>query len=92
MFYYVYALHSSKDGKLYIGFSTDLKSRFKEHADGKVRATFYRRPLELIYYEAYKNRKIAQKRERQLKGWTHAKKNALINKNIALLTKLSKST
>jgi len=68
MFYYVYALHSSKDGKLYIGFSTDLKSRFKEHADGKVRATFYRRPLELIYYEAYKNRKIAQKRERQLKN------------------------
>jgi len=68
MFYYVYVLHSKKDNKLYIGFSTDLKSRIEEHINGKVRATFYRRPLELIYYEAYKNRDIAQKRERQLKG------------------------
>lgn len=68
MFYYVYVLQSKKDNRLYIGFTTDLKSRFKEHTDGKVRATFYRRPLKLIYYEAYKNRDIAQKRERQLKG------------------------
>ena len=66
--FYVYVLKSDKDGKHYIGFSTDLKSRYKEHCDGKVRATSYRRPLMLVYYEAYKNRKIAQKRERQLKG------------------------
>ncbi len=66
--FYVYVLKSQKDGKYYIGFSTDLKSRYKEHCDGKVRATFYRRPLILVYYEAYKNREIAQKRERQLKG------------------------
>jgi len=66
--FYVYVLKSQKDGKHYIGFSTDLRNRFKEHCEGKVRATFYRRPLEIIYYEAYKNRDIAQKRERQLKG------------------------
>jgi len=66
--FYVYVLKSQKDGKYYIGFSTDLKSRYKEHCDGKVRATFYGRPLILVYYEAYKNREIAQKRERQLKG------------------------
>ncbi len=61
-------MKSRKDGKHYIGFSTDLKNRFKDHCEGKVRATSYRRPLELIYYEAYKERNIAQKRERQLKG------------------------
>ncbi len=66
--FYVYVLKSNKDGKYYIGFTTDLKNRFKEHILGKVRATFYRRPLELIYYEYYKNRKIAQKREGQIKG------------------------
>ena len=66
--FYVYVLVSNKDGKYYIGFTIDLKKRFQEHILGKVRSTFYRRPLELIYYECYKNRKIAQKREKQLKG------------------------
>jgi len=66
--FYVYVLKSSKDGKHYIGFTTDLKKRFQEHILGKVRATFYRRPLELLYYECYKNRETAQKRERQLEG------------------------
>jgi putative endonuclease len=68
MFYYVYVLQSKKDDKLYIGFTTDLRSRLREHINGRVRATFYRRPLELIYYEAYKDEKIAHKRERQLKN------------------------
>jgi len=66
--FYVYVLKSNKDGKHYIGFATDLKNRFKKHILGKVKATSYRRPLELIYYECYKDRGIAQKRERQLKG------------------------
>lgn len=70
--FYVYVLKSKKDGKPYIGFSTNLKSRFEEHQKGKVRSTFYRRPLELVYYEAYKNEQIAKKREKQLKsGKTH---------------------
>lgn len=67
MFYYVYTLQSKKDGNLYIGFTPDLKSRLKEHNNGKVRSTRYRRPLKLIYYEAYRYKQIAQKRERQLK-------------------------
>ena len=66
--FYVYVLKSKKDGKLYIGFTTDLRLRFQEHKNGKVRSTSYRRPLELIYYEAYKDEKIAIKREKQLKG------------------------
>jgi len=84
MFYYVYILQSKKDGNLYIGFTLDLKSRLEKHKDGKVRATQYRRPLELIYYEAYKNRQIAQKRERQLKtGKTHtALRKRLLGKKV----------
>jgi len=66
--FYVYVLKSEKDGKHYIGFSIDLKTRYKQHCNGEVRSTFYRRPLTLVYYEAYQDRKIAQRRERQLKG------------------------
>jgi len=66
--FYVYVLKSKKDGKHYIGFTADLESRFKEHCDGKVRSTFYGRPLELIYYECYKNKDIAKTRETQLKS------------------------
>jgi len=67
MFYYVYILQSEKDNRLYIGFTPDLRARFKKHQDGKVISTKYRRPLKLIYYEAYKDRSVAQKREQQLK-------------------------
>jgi len=66
--FYVYVLKSKKDGKLYIGFTVNLIRRFKEHKNGVVNCTKYRRPVELIYYEAYKNREIAEKRERQLKS------------------------
>jgi putative endonuclease len=46
--FYVYALHSKKDGKLYTGYSPDLKNRLKSHESGFVTATKYRRPLILI--------------------------------------------
>ena len=66
--YYVYILHSKKDKKLYTGYSPDLKSRAKKHNDGLVKATKYRRPLELIYYEGYKEELDAKRREKYLKG------------------------
>lgn len=68
MFSYVCVLLSRKDNKLYIGSTTDLKKRINEHNNGNVFSTKYRRPLELIYYEAYKDEKIAHERERQLKN------------------------
>lgn len=66
--YYVYILKSKEDDKLYIGSTSNLSKRLKEHNDGKVKSTGYRRPLELIYYEAYKEEKIARKREHLLKN------------------------
>jgi len=70
MFFYVYILQSIKDGKLYIGCSNDLRRRLKEHNEGLSISTKSRTPFELIYYEAYRNRKDAEKRERFFKtGW-----------------------
>ena len=66
--YYVYILFSEKDKQLYTGFSPNLRSRFKAHTNGFVKATKYRRPLKLIHYEAYSKESDARRREKYLKG------------------------
>jgi putative endonuclease len=66
--YYVYILKSLKDEKMYVGRSNDLKSRVKNHEQGKVKSTKNRRPLELVFYEAYKSKDDAVRREAYLKS------------------------
>ncbi|MBL7130633.1 MAG: GIY-YIG nuclease family protein [Candidatus Omnitrophica bacterium] len=65
--FYVYLLKSNKDNELYIGFTNNLKRRVKEHNNGLVSSTKSRKPLELIYFEAYKSEKDARLREKNLK-------------------------
>ena len=66
--YYVYILKSvSKDSFIYIGFTSDLKRRLDEHNNGLVKSTICYKPLKLVYYEAYRSKKDAVKRERNLK-------------------------
>lgn len=64
---YIYLLKSKKDNKLYIGLTTDLRKRFIEHNQGLTNSTKYRRPMVLIYYEAYVSLRDAQMREKKLK-------------------------
>lgn len=66
--FFTYVLFSRKDGMLYVGSTKDLENRFKLHEAGDVKATSYRRPLKLIYYEAYLTEKEARRREEYLKG------------------------
>jgi len=66
--YFVYVLFSKKDRKLYVGYSKDVQTRFNRHKSGQVPATVNRRPLELIYYEAYSSPQEAKRREKYLKG------------------------
>jgi len=66
--FYIYILHSGKDGKLYTGYTPDLKNRMKAHEGGYVSATKDRRPLKLIHYEAFLEEKDAKQRETFLKG------------------------
>lgn len=65
--FYVYVLKSLKDGDLYTGYTSDLKRRFQEHNNGQNTSTKSRAPFELVYYEAYKNKEEAEKREENLK-------------------------
>ena len=65
--YYVYVLRSLVDGKLYIGYTANLRNRFQQHQAGAVTSTQYCRPFELIFYEAYKSMEDAKRRERYFK-------------------------
>lgn len=65
--FYVYILKSSVDHKLYTGYTGNLKKRLIEHRSGNVESTKNRRPLELIYYEAYTDKTSALVREKFLK-------------------------
>ncbi|MAT56385.1 MAG: hypothetical protein CMF23_00275 [Ignavibacteriae bacterium] len=73
MTYFVYILTSLKDSKRYIGMTSDLNKRLKEHNSGKVKSTKNRRPLELIYTEEFISKKEASNRETFFKS--HKQKN-----------------
>jgi putative endonuclease len=67
MFYYVYILESAKNKSLYVGYTNDLRRRFKQHNDGFVTYTRKYVPWTLIHYEAYYNKDDAMRREKYLK-------------------------
>ncbi len=66
--FYVYILFSQKDKKLYTGFTNNLKERLQRHCYGLVSSTKNRRPLILIYYEAFTNKKDAIIKEKYYKS------------------------
>ncbi len=65
--FYVYVIKSKKDGKMYLGSTSDLRRRLTEHNTGRVFSTKARMPFELVYYEAYKAEHDARMRESRLK-------------------------
>jgi putative endonuclease len=66
--FFVYALRSEKDGRIYVGFSSDLVKRLNEHNAGKTKSTKGFRPWILIYSEEIPTREMARKREKYLKS------------------------
>ncbi len=56
-----------RNGQLYTGITTNIKHRMKQHK------------ALLLYSESHIDKESAGKRERQIKGWTHKKKLALIS-------------
>ncbi len=86
---YMYILLCS-DETFYVGSTNDLVSRFKEHQSGYgSEYTSKRLPVYLVYFEGFNKVEDAFKREHQVKKWSKAKKNALINKDRYLLKKLA---
>jgi putative endonuclease len=66
--YFVYVLLSEKDGRFYTGYTEDVERRVKDHNNGRVFSTKYRRPFSLIYYEVSFNLDDTLKREKYLKS------------------------
>ena len=66
--YIVYVLHSATYNKIYIGYTSDLKDRFKSHNELATKGWTIRfRPWEIIHTENFDSKSDAMKREKQLK-------------------------
>jgi len=92
LYAYTYILECA-NGQYYVGSTTDLERRLQEHQAG-LGANFTRKhlPVKLVYYEEYQSVEQAFYRERQLHGWSRAKKEALIRGEFEKLPELSTST
>jgi putative endonuclease len=89
---FVYMLHCS-DGTYYVGSATgeDLSRRIAEHQLGVFRGyTYSRRPVELAWSEYFDRIVDAIAAERQVKGWSKAKKEALVRGDWSTIRRLSK--
>lgn len=87
--YWVYILKCS-DESFYTGVTSNLEKRISEHNYGIAESyTFKRRPVELVFSHYFDEVFDAIKAEKQIKGWSRAKKKALIDNDIELLKKLS---
>lgn len=80
MDFHVYVIKSLSTAKIYIGQTSDLKRRIKQHNDINCKLILYTKrnlgPWRLIYSEIYHTRAEAMKREKQLKSgkgrqWLH---------------------
>lgn len=67
MFYVYYLRSKNYDARFYVGYTENLKLRLERHNKGLVQSTKPYYPWEIIFYEAYKNKKDAKRREMYLK-------------------------
>jgi putative endonuclease len=81
------------DGSYYTGVTNDIERRLEEHKEGKdsLAYTYPRRPLRLVWHEQFQSPDAAISVEKQLKGWSRKKKQALVEGRFNLLPELSKS-
>lgn len=66
------------DNSYYTSVTKNLARRMKQHHEGKAVYTTTRLPVKLVYQEKFVSEEAAVAREKQIKGWTRAKKEALI--------------
>ena len=79
------------DDTYYVGQTDDLERRFAEHASGYYTGyTYKRRPVELVWNDYFQTRSDAKNVEKQLKGWSKAKKKALIDSDWEQISELAK--
>jgi putative endonuclease len=77
--YWVYMVHCTDDS-YYVGVTNDAQTRVAQHNAGVdvLAYTFRRRPVQLVFAEVFSTPEEAIHAEKRLKGWSRAKKEALI--------------
>ncbi len=88
---FVYIIKCS-DGIYYTGITSNLEKRIFEHKSGKHPGsyTFSRRPLSLVFFCEFTDINLAIEKEKQIKKWSRAKKEALIKGDFLALPNLTK--
>ena len=90
MTFWTYMLHC-RGGQYYVGHTDDLDRRIAQHQSGAIPGyTADRLPVALVWQEAFQTRDEARAAERRIKGWTRAKKMALIRGDWGRVSDLSK--
>ena len=75
---FIYILKCN-DGSLYTGWTNNLERRVKAHNAGKgAKYTKSRRPVELVYFEAFSTKQEAMRREWEIKQLSRVEKCKLI--------------
>jgi len=90
--YYVYIIECS-DKSYYTGITNDLERRVIEHNTGFLKGcyTYARRPVVLKYYSHFFDVNQAIAWEKQIKGWSRKKKEALFKEDWDKIKELAKS-
>ncbi len=92
MDFYAYLLRCA-DGSYYAGHTDDLEARVAQHQSGAYPGhTRTRRPVELIWAERFPSRDEAFAAERKIKGWSRAKKEALVRGDWAAISRLARKS
>ena len=90
MSFWVYIMRCA-DGSYYVGHTDNLDARVSAHHAGEIEGyTRTRRPVHLVFSEEFPTREEALAHERQVKGWSRAKKEALIKGNWSRIQALSR--
>jgi predicted N-formylglutamate amidohydrolase/predicted GIY-YIG superfamily endonuclease len=90
MSFWTYILKCNDDS-YYVGHTDDLEKRISEHQSGLFKGyTFSRRPIELVWSEYFAERTEALAVEKKIKGWSRAKKEALMTGDWAKVEHLAR--
>ena len=77
--YWVYVLTNINRNVIYVGVTNDLERRVAEHRDARAEGFTRKYKVNtLVYAEDYQYVEDAIAREKQIKGWSRSKKNALV--------------
>ncbi|MCH8157390.1 MAG: GIY-YIG nuclease family protein [Nitrospinae bacterium] len=90
--YFVYILKCS-DNSYYTGVTNNVEKRVSEHQEGWIKEcyTYNKRPVQLVFQEEFRLVDQAIQSEKQIKGWSRKKKEALIRGDYDQLPELSKN-